>query len=134
MPWMFDFGLEAPLLETEDAAGQTDSYLFVPYDLPEDYSSILSGGSVGGLSLEEEVAANEPARDFSLKDVEDSLVLVLGLSTDGSAVPDSSTPAQPKGPTPEPVPGGWEDDLSRIGTARHSVTGAMLQRMLVYGD
>ena len=133
MMFLDDFGLDAPIADTPDDADQTDVYAY--YDPTPSGTDVVPTDTLDlsvVLAAEEEAdqAAGATATvDFGADDV---FVFLSGGAGHGSAVSDNSAPA-PEPEEPDPSKYGWQYERDNIGTARHTVTGAMLQRMLIYG-
>ena len=129
MPLFTDPDFDAPTIVEENAADNTDVYLYVAEGGGDEAAA--ADAALYDLLYGEDVqtTGDAGAPDF---DAEDSFAFLLGNVTDGAAIPDPSTPAPPKTP-PAPPEYGWEWEMENIGGARHTATGAMLQRILIYG-
>ncbi len=122
---------EAPLIEDQASADLTDVYAYVDADDRGSDATAAKEVDFASQVLMAEEEASQVARSDSTEDV---FVFLTGLlaTGDGSVIPNSSVPA-PEEEEPGPPELGWEWEIENLGTARHTATGAMLQRFLVFG-
>lgn len=137
MPIFFD---DAPLIELDDAATFTDHYYYVPETQPDAAPTNAMTPAIAATLYDPEPADQtgwQTGIDFD--DASDVFVFAssIGGSGNGAATADNSTSAPPEEETEQ------EKALRELverernfadHRARHTATGAMLQRMLVYGD
>lgn len=131
MMFLDDFSPEAPIVDAQDNADQTDVYAF--------FDSDTSGADVAAkesfdlsvvLSAEEEAGQSGGSTATIDLGTEDVFVFLASGVGNGSAVPDSATPA-PEEEEPETPKYGSKYELENIGGARHTVLGAIMGRLLV---
>lgn len=137
MPTFFE---DAPLIELDDAATVSDAYNFVPETQPDAAPANAMTPAVAATFYDPEPAEQTGSESgIEFDDVSDVFVFAspIGDSGNGAATAENSTPAPPEEESEQ------EKALRELverernfadNRARHTATGAMLQRMLVFGD